>query len=163
MITQPVTECSSLNCTKLIKSLIQKYIKEKRLCLHFFPEVSYDTAICLLQHYFVLKLEPVLKIFVLNLKLCSQLRQYALFTSWILLQINRSLNVFLLEVHYNSLKFPAKLVSLHAKLLLIRLLLCTPIVFLYKIVLHFLYYLQLCFLSLVEVFMIYCQLIEMYL
>ena len=87
--------------------------------------------------YFVLKLEPVLKIFVQNLKLCSQLRQYALYTSRTLLQMNRSLNVFLLEVHYNSLKFPAQLVSLHAKLFLMRLLSCTPIVFLYKIVPHF--------------------------
>ena len=138
VITQPVTGCSIFNCTKLIKSLIQKYIKEKG-CVYTFSRRSctIQRSICCNTLLFCFELEPVLKISVQSLKLRSQLRQYALYASWILLQINRSLNVFLLEVHYNSLKFPAQLVSLHAKLFLMRLLSCTPIVFLYKIVPHF--------------------------
>ena len=138
VITQLVTGCSIFNCTKLIKSLIQKYIKEKG-CVYTFSRRSctIQRSICCNTLLFCFELEPVLKISVQSLKLRSQLRQYALYASWILLQINRSLNVFLLEVHYNSLKFPAQLVSLHAKLFLMRLLSCTPIVFLYKIVPHF--------------------------
>ena len=112
VITQLVTGCSIFNCTKLIKSLIQKYIKEKG-CVYTFSRRSctIQRSICCNTLLFCFELEPVLKISVQSLKLRSQLRQYALYASWILLQINRSLNVFLLEVHYNSLKFPAQLVS----------------------------------------------------